>query len=67
MLRASKAPAMIIVGESDPIFSARRTLERARRLMPNLEATESMAGHGHGLEVSGPVMELAATFIGAGP
>jgi pimeloyl-ACP methyl ester carboxylesterase len=67
MLRASKAHAMIIVGESDPIFSARRTLERARRLMPNLEATESMAGHGHGLEVSGPVMELAATFIGAGP
>ena len=63
-LQACKARAIVIVGENDPIFSAHRTLRRARRLMGNLEAVESLTGHGHGLEVSHQAMELAARFIG---
>lgn len=63
VLREVAADMMLIVGEDDPLFSASGISERAGRLFPNLRCTETLPAHGHGLEFSPVVMNLAAEFL----
>jgi pimeloyl-ACP methyl ester carboxylesterase len=38
------APTLVVAGERDPLFPVDRVLARARQVMPNLTATERLAG-----------------------
>jgi pimeloyl-ACP methyl ester carboxylesterase len=38
------APTLVVAGERDPLFPADRVLARAREVIPNLTATERLAG-----------------------
>jgi pimeloyl-ACP methyl ester carboxylesterase len=45
-LRRLNIPTLLLVGEHEVVYEPKRVLERARRLMPNIEA-ELISGGGH--------------------
>jgi pimeloyl-ACP methyl ester carboxylesterase len=65
-LRSVAAPTLLVLGEDDPVFSATRTLRRARKVMTKVISVEVLPGHGHLLEVAPSALEAAARFLASG-
>jgi pimeloyl-ACP methyl ester carboxylesterase len=64
-LREVPHETQLLLGDGDPVFSARRTLARARRLLPGLTEWSVLPSTGHALELSVDVMRAAGQFLAA--
>lgn len=65
-LRRLKTPLLLLVGDKERVLDPARALERARRMVPDIEA-EIVPGSGHALPIDQPaiVNERLQKFFGA--
>jgi len=54
---------LVLLGETDPVFSPIGTARRARKLLRGLSAVRILEGHGHALELSPVVKRVAGQFL----
>ncbi len=54
-LQQIKTPVLLLIGEKEVIFSAQKAIDRATRLMPNIQA-EIIPDAGHILSMDQPEM-----------
>jgi len=66
-LRGIDKPALLFVGDQEVIYNAERVIERAKRLMPNVE-TELIPDCGHVIAIEKPdfVNKRILSFLSEG-
>lgn len=65
-LRSVKTPALLLIGDKEVIYDPQAAMDRAARLMPNLETDWiGNAGHGLSLEQADKINERVLRFLSA--
>lgn len=59
-----QAETHLIVGAADALIPQTKTVERARKLLPNLKSVEILREIGHGIEISAKAIEKLKAILG---